>query len=382
MYDRSMMDNTASNGHYRSGSYGASTDMRMDGGYGYGGYGNNPAMYGQNYSYPTTTTQGGGNNNYGMPQYPPQHLVDAPSVVPAHSSPPVASAQLEYPIHRSPPASPTARHSYQQMMMHQQQQQMQMQMQYQQPQPSYSQPAPQQQQQPPQPLSSSSSTGHASRPSSQDYARSTTTMHRRNHSSAKMINTIERPKYAIPSAIDTSQTGTDGDEVPFVAVSPISSDDEDDDYPPVVTQQQQQQQQPPPPPPPHPYPSTTFSSETQEEEDVLQHQPPPPPPRFSLAQPEVSQEHVEQQQERLKPTHNRYSSLSLEVNVDYSILTELSTAFKNRMKRITNVREVKSSNEYPESFSGQEAIVSWENIYLSWLKCTQWVIYSLYYKRS
>lgn len=341
MYDRSMMESTASNGHYRSGSYGASTD----GAYGYGGYGNNPAMYGQNYSYPTTT-QGG--NNYGMPQYPPQHLVDAPSVVPGHSSPPVASAQPEYPIHRSPPASPTARHSYQQMMMHQQQQQMQMQMQYQQQQPSYSQQAP------PQPLSSSS-TGH-SRPSSQDYTRSTTsgTMHRRNHSSAKMINTIERPKYAIPTAIDTSQTGTDGDEVPFVAVSPISSDDEDDDYPPFVTQQQQQH---PPPPPPHPYPSTTFTSESQEK-DVLQqeqHQPPPPPPRFSLAQPE--DEHVEQQ-EHLKPTHNRYSSLSLEANADYSILTELSTAFKNRMKRITNVREVKSSNEYPESFSGQEAIVS------------------------
>ncbi|KAI9314751.1 CNH domain-containing protein [Dichotomocladium elegans] len=54
--------------------------------------------------------------------------------------------------------------------------------------------------------------------------------------------------------------------------------------------------------------------------------------------------------------------MSFEANANYSILSELSLAFKTRMKRITNVREVKSSNEYPESFSGQEAITLLQEI--------------------
>ncbi|KAI9253531.1 CNH domain-containing protein [Phascolomyces articulosus] len=380
---------------YQNGMYGS--NEQQYGGYAYeNAYSQQQQQQSYHHQAPTTPMPNRTSSaNYGM-GYPPQRLVDpsGPPPPPSHYgnaagnaySPPVASAQpystQDYaPVRGTPPGSPAARQSYQAAS----------------PQPPL---------QPPPPPVGYTSAGYSqptasySRPSSQDFggnnggtyrsdsmttgttaATTTTTSHRRTHSSLKnTIMTIERPKYARPSAIDTSQTGND-DDVPFVAVSPISSDDEDDDFyggsgpspaPAAV-------------PAPAPVPPTNSNNDTTSYNKNNRNSSPiigaativsasivntnnepssPPPTRFAVVSPRKQEggfPHDDSDirgEDRPQPTQrdSSMSRISVEVDVDYSIISELSEAFRRRMKRITNVREVNSSAEYPESFSGHEAI--------------------------
>ncbi|KAI8138328.1 CNH domain-containing protein [Fennellomyces sp. T-0311] len=316
------MNNQYSAAPYQNGSYANE----------YGYYDNSGYAQYQQHQPTTPMPNRSTSANYGM-AYPPQRLVDpsGPPPPPSHTyssatySPPVAAAQpygqQDYQPRATPPGSPANRQSYVLP-----------------------------QQPPPPPPVGYTTMGYSqpsssySRPSSQDFGRSDTTnsAHRRTQSSLKnTIMTIERPKYTRPAAINTSQVGED-EEPEFVPVSPISSDDEDDfgysGPSPVVSNQS-------PVPPPTASPTS------------------PPPARFSVVTPrkqEGASHHQEieeeKESEQRPPPTQRDSSMSVESNVDYAIFSELSVAFRRRMKRITNVREVNSSAEYPESFSGHEAI--------------------------
>ncbi|KAI9488223.1 CNH domain-containing protein [Zychaea mexicana] len=389
----------------RYSSTGMAPSQYPNGAYGSNEYGGYPYdnSYSQNYHHQPPTTpmpNRTSSSNYGM-AYPPQRLVDpsGPPPPPTHFgnagaySPPVVAAQPYSPqdyqqARGTPPGSPAARQSYQAS-----------------PQPQHQQMLQQQQAPPPPPPVGYTSAGYSqpsssySRPSSQDYGGSnssnsmggvgtyrsdtttTTTSHRRTPSSLKnTIMTIERPKYTRPSAIDTSQVG-EGEEAPFIAVSPISSDDEDD-YPfngPSTTAvntnnnnyNSYNSKNSPAATAAVVADTTTFTPTADTTTTTASSPVSPPPTRFSVVSPRKQEGDVHHNQDEIdegidpimhdeRPTaaqrNSSMSRMSVEANVDYSIMSELSVAFRRRMKRITNVREVNSSAEYPESFSGHEAI--------------------------
>lgn len=334
-------------------------------------------------------------NTYGV-GYPPQRLVDPSPQPPLHhaalnngmnvpSSPPVANANpqqayaQEYPVRRTPPGSPS--------------------MHYQQPPPpvAYA-PAGYQQQHAPQP----SVTSSYSRPTSQDLAgsyhgsrnsmssthspgdayrapsSSTSSGHRRTGSSMKnTITTIERPKYARPSPINTSELAGEDDEVPFIPVSPDSSDEEDDYYyhqpaarapfPPPQPQPPQHQDHPQeqyeptvPVAPVAPVDTTPMPAPSQGPPPTPSHEVfPPAQPEQSLSGPSSTEEPERPSRPTPQQQHQRESTLSaISIpDVDYSALSNLSGAFIKKIKALEHVRELFCANEYPESFTGAEAVV-------------------------
>ncbi|KAI9305392.1 CNH domain-containing protein [Cunninghamella echinulata] len=234
----------------------------------------------------------------------------------------------------------------------------------------------------------SSETAPGSSPSSSSQ------QHRRTNSSLRnlMHNTIERPRYTRPTPINTSSSNSDqNDEIPFVPVSPDTSD-EDEDYSPTPIERQkqferqqaalqkqmelqQQQQKAPPKAPEHSSSiivepnvlkpnarhesmlstsstlvenitpnfastsmtttTTTATATTTTTEDVITTATPAPVPNNNNTKP--------------RPT-------SISVDMDRSILSDLSKTFIRRIKALEHVRELFCANEYPESFTGQEAV--------------------------
>lgn len=236
----------------------------------------------------------------------------------------------------------------------------------------------------------SSETAPGSSPSSSSQ------QHRRTNSSLRnlMHNTIERPRYTRPTPINTSSSNSDqNDEIPFVPVSPDTSD-EDEDYSPTPIERQkqferqqaalqkqmelqQQQQKAPPKAPEHSSSiivepnvlkpnarhesilstsstlvenitpnfastsmattttTTTATTTTTTTEDVITTATPAPVPNNNT---------------KPRPT-------SISVDMDRSILSDLSKTFIRRIKALEHVRELFCANEYPESFTGQEAVV-------------------------
>lgn len=159
--------------------------------------------------------------------------------------------------------------------------------------------------------------------------------YRRTQSSLKYINTIERPKYARPSPIDTSQLDGKDDEIPFIPVSP-DSDDEEDEYP---------------------FTTSTVSSYAQPAQRLSAEMVPTMGPTASTNGDKHQYDDEPVVTEEQQPAKQRHSTLSV-ADVDYSMLSNLSDAFVRKIKALEHVRELFCSNEYPEAFTGQEAVVS------------------------
>lgn len=173
------------------------------------------------------------------------------------------------------------------------------------------------------------------------------------------ITTIERPKYAIPDAINTSNLGGKDGEVPFVPVSPDSSDEEEyfafhrnnnNNAAPVI-------EQPPPATPVH----TLEPRADVQELEVKETQVSMPQQQQNWEEQQQQQQPVpEQDPNQDKEQQQRNSTMSrLSIaDTDYSYLSALSDAVKKKIKALENVRELFCANEYPESFTGQEVVVS------------------------
>ncbi|CAO3589804.1 unnamed protein product [Absidia cylindrospora] len=292
------------------------------------------------------------------------------------------------------------------------------------------------------------------------------------------INTIERPRYTTQrSSGDT--TGNGREEIPFIPVSPDTSDDEDYSPTPIERQQmyerqqmalqrqldiqqqqqnhdqyhhqpqpqqqqynepqekyqyeqqqyhqqQEQYQQPQPEPyfqheqtmpqPPYhqqqqqqqleQYPQQQQYLHQQQEEQYYYHhhqeqqqqeQPPPAPAHYVMVEPSILQgasggsnqfnepdlssfqsrqnaplppappgpsspvvpvSPVPTPQVPAPPVPARSRPTSLSVDVDPSLLSELSRSFIRKIKALEHVRELFCANEYPESFTGSEAVTA------------------------
>lgn len=184
------------------------------------------------------------------------------------------------------------------------------------------------------------------------------------------ITTIERPKYTIPDSIDTSNLGGKNGDPGFVPVSPDSSDEEEyfafhhgnsvtainttttvnnNNYAAATVDDQ------PPPTPVHRLEPRAADNELEVKETqvsaVSQHQ---------QHQQEDGQQVVPEQDPHPDKQEHRNSTMSrLQMaDTDYSLLSALSDAVKKKIKALENVRELFCANEYPESFTGQEVVVS------------------------
>jgi hypothetical protein len=149
-----------------------------------------------------------------------------------------------------------------------------------------------------------------------------------------MIVTIERPRFDYLPETDMQN----GDEVPFIPVSPDSSSDEEVEY----FEKKKSVYEPPHTEVPHtddavvpPAVEPVVPVAPAQERDVVVHQ--------EEYQQEEQQEQEEQQQEE---------------EPNYAFFSVLSEAFIRHVKGLENVRELWCAGEYNESFTGSEAVVS------------------------
>ncbi|KAF7730944.1 RHO1 GDP-GTP exchange protein 2 [Apophysomyces ossiformis] len=337
--------------HQRNASYGSEAGYppySYEGGY--SSYGYPPPSY--HYAPPTPMPS---RSSYGAP-YPQSTVVDPVLQRPAPPLPPSSSAYRmpmpvnyngqtqtspvlstvypppDYQIHRTPPGSPGSRqslppndgYSYQQQ--HQQPQQTPA---Y--PPPGYSRPTSQDYMSAHRPTKLYDAPSVVSTPSSADpSSASSLRTHRRTPSSLKhtVPTTIERPKY---HQIQTE--GGEKEEIPFIPVSPDTSDDEE----------------------------LTFVEEVKEPMNVLPSTgnyvpsslPPPLPPVHSHGT-------GNQEQDKKNKTEERDDDDNDEENdkEDYSLMSVMSKQFIRRIKAVEHVRDLFCANEYPEAFTGQEAVTA------------------------
>ncbi|KAI8062119.1 CNH domain-containing protein [Gongronella butleri] len=119
--------------------------------------------------------------------------------------------------------------------------------------------------------------------------------------------------------------------------------------------------------------ATTFATATTYPSSMLDKVLPPPPahnatqqsPPMTSATPATdpfSPQHqrvpsiTSQAAQQPRPTPPRHSTSSLSPSVNAALLSELSSVFVRRIKALENVRELYCANEYPDSFSGTEAV--------------------------
>lgn len=240
--------------------------------------------------------------------------------------------------------------------------------------------------------------------------------HRRNPSSLRnnMIMTIERPRYDyLPDSINTDQLNEN--EMPFIPVSPDTDSDEDEYFsgskrqPEVVHKVNEFSQQPdahiypptryesvatapvPPPKNNNDYqittpatPAPTAAIHQQEEQQHKgdsatyddptqfyvyppvqeQHEyntvpaPAPAPSSAAPALPRHQEPIASQQQEgeQVVPTASAEQKVQ---ELNYGLLSVLSTAFIRNVKGLEHVRELWCASEYNESFTGSEAVVKY-----------------------
>ncbi|KAG0184514.1 RHO1 GDP-GTP exchange protein 2 [Apophysomyces sp. BC1034] len=326
--------------HQRNASYGSETgypSYPYESGFSSYGYPPPPSYH---YAPPTPMPS---RSSYGTP-YPPPTGIDA---VPQRPPPPPPSSAFrmpmpanyngqaqtspvlssvypppDYQIHRTPPGSPGSRQTVPTNDGYPYQQQQQP-LAY--PPPGYSRPPSQDYASNYRSTKIQESSSVASTPSSiESSSYSSIRTHRRTHSSLKhsVPTTIERPKY---HQINTG--GGDKEEIPFIPVSPDTSDDEDTLYVeerkdpvPVITPTKQIV---PPLPPAHVAENNNDEEEEKEEEKV-----------------------VEKIDDKDDDT------------ADYALLSVMSKQFVQRIKALEHVRELFCANEYPESFTGQEAVTA------------------------
>ncbi|ORZ21220.1 CNH domain-domain-containing protein [Absidia repens] len=181
-------------------------------------------------------------------------------------------------------------------------------------------------------------------------------------------NTVERPRHTTQSTA-ASTTVTGREELSFIPISPDSSDDEDHSPTPIERQQLYERQQL----------ALQRQLEIQQQQQRQRQQqktgpPPPPPAHYIMVEPSAfrrsNQLHEQntatqprQTGSLVTPLLPQMSQLTLlSTDMDPSLLSDLSRSFIRKIKALEHVRELFCANEYPESFTGSEAVTALHSI--------------------